>query len=417
MHLNRPTPFPGKASWQPLLKYTMDLHEKSIRAPLPPFMTPWEEIGPGYCYGPAFGHWDTIHQALDVLPENPGHARSQLMHYLALQYGTGMLPGVLYVREGAFHLKPQTWTHPPLWPILVDELLLLGGDEGLREETYGKLIRQIGWFERDRKAGDGFFYRDILDHEWESGVDEGVRFDKVRNQKAACIDASAHLFLLYRTAEEWSKKLSISAGEYAEKRTKIQRYIQDHLFHEEVGFFFDAWIERDSKSKALSFDGFWPMVVGAASPAQAQRLIDEHLLNPKRFLTAHPLPSVSRDEPAFTLRMWRGPVWNSMVFWVAKGCCAYQREDAARQLLEGALDSAALQFERTGKILEFYHPDRGSQADLERKPQTPFNQPCCDYLGHNPLLAMARLWDAVKPMRMGDGSVVNSAGEASGKTE
>jgi hypothetical protein len=30
---------------------------------------------------------------------------------------------------------------------------------------------------------------------------------------------------------------------------------------------------------------------------------------------------------------------------------------------------------------------------LARKPQTPYNQPCRDYLGHNPLIAMAWLWE------------------------
>ena len=32
-----------------------------------PFNYEWEEIGPGYIYGPAFGHWDLIHQVLDVM--------------------------------------------------------------------------------------------------------------------------------------------------------------------------------------------------------------------------------------------------------------------------------------------------------------------------------------------------------------
>ena len=36
------------------------------------------------------------------------------------------------------------------------------------------------------------------------------------------------------------------------------------------------------------------------------------------------------------------------------------------------------------------------RKDLQRKPDTEFNRPCSDYLGHNPLLAMARLYEQAK---------------------
>jgi len=49
---------------------------------------------------------------------------------------------------------------------------------------------------------------------------------------------------------------------------------------------------------------------------------------------------------------------------------------------------------RTGTVWEFYHPHGGRPEDLGRKPHTPYNALCCDYLGHNPPIAMARLYDA-----------------------
>ena len=139
----------------------------------------------------------------------------------------------------------------------------------------------------------------------------------------------------------------------------------------------------------------WPVVVGAATEEQANRLIDEHLLNPDRFYTAHPICTVAHTDPGFELRMWRGPTWNSMTYWAARGCLRYGRQDAARRLLERALDASAAQFERTGTIWEFYHPHGGDPLQLERKPHTQYNTPCPDYLGHNPLIAMARTYDAI----------------------
>ncbi|MCF6268471.1 MAG: amidohydrolase family protein [Melioribacteraceae bacterium] len=68
----------GKKEWQPMLKYVADLHERSTHPATYPFDYEWEEIGPGYVYGPAFGHWDVVHQIIDVLPSYPTHALHQL---------------------------------------------------------------------------------------------------------------------------------------------------------------------------------------------------------------------------------------------------------------------------------------------------------------------------------------------------
>jgi hypothetical protein len=135
----------------------------------------------------------------------------------------------------------------------------------------------------------------------------------------------------------------------------------------------------------------WPVVVGAATSEQARRVIDEHLLNPKEFFAPHPISTVALSDPKFELRMWRGPTWNCMTYWAARGCQRYDRDDGARKLLEAALDATAKQFERTGTIWEFYHPLLGDPETLVRKPsarQTPWP----NYLGHNPLFAMADLW-------------------------
>ena len=65
----------GKSEWRPMLKYVADLHEKSTHPAHWPFDYEWEEIGPGYVYGPAFGHWDIVHQVMDVLPAYPEHGK------------------------------------------------------------------------------------------------------------------------------------------------------------------------------------------------------------------------------------------------------------------------------------------------------------------------------------------------------
>ncbi|MDR3706738.1 MAG: trehalase family glycosidase [Capsulimonadaceae bacterium] len=146
----------------------------------------------------------------------------------------------------------------------------------------------------------------------------------------------------------------------------------------------------------MAFEGFWPLVAGLATPAQAARVIDENLLSERRFLAAHPITTVGREDPRFEARMWRGPAWNSMTYWAARGCLEYGRRDAARTLLERALDSSAKQFDSTGTIWEFYDPFGGDPRGLLRKRNSSQSIPCADYLGHNPLIAMARMWESTK---------------------
>jgi glycogen debranching enzyme len=384
----------GKPSWRPMLAYTAALHAASIHPPCPPFPYPWEEIGPGYCYGPAFGHWDIVHAILDVLPAEPEHARLQLLNNLAAQQEDGLVPGSIWMREDTPRWS-TTSGHPPVWPLAAQDHADLTGSPALLAQCYQPLLRQIGWFETQRRAEpQGFFYTDILTRRWESGVDEGIRFYDVQSGPYACIDATAHVFALCDYAARWAETLGEDGQAYRAKAEALRRFIQEELWVSDVGFFYDIWAVRDPSKRHTSYEGMWPLVVGAATLEQAMRLIDEHLLNPARFGAAHPITSVGMDDPLFELRCWRGPTWNSMTYWAARGCLRYGRADAARQLVERALDHSAAQFARTGTIWEFYHPHGGRPEEVQRKPHTPYNAPCRDYLGHNPLFALARLWEA-----------------------
>lgn len=375
-----------------MLSYVAELHERSTRPPSSPFPYPWEEIGPGYCYGPAFGHWDIIHQVLDVLPAEPEHARMQLLNNLSAQREDGFLPAYIY-RDGKLKIWHETAGHPPVWTVAVQKYYELTGSIDLISKCYEPLTRQIGWFESNRKVENGgFYYIDITDRFWESGVDEGVRFDDAPRCPATCVDATCHIYQLYDLALEWAGILGKDSKDYGRKAEELKLIICDELFDAETGFFHDAWTVGRPELRHLSYEGVWPLVTGAATPEQAAQVIDRNLLDPTRFLTKHPVPSVAICDPAFELRMWRGCAWNSMTHWMALGCVRYGRLDAAKVLMERALDQAASQFERTGTIWEFYHPLGGNPEDVRRKPHTPYNVPCRDYLGHNPLIAMTRIW-------------------------
>jgi glycogen debranching enzyme len=386
----------GKPAWRPMLQYAAELHERSTNPARSPFRFPWEGIGVGYCYGPAFGHWDIVHAMIDSLPQEREHVRNQLLNNLALQGVDGFLPGVVYMRGGEVKYSSE-FSHPPVWPFAVQDYLALYEDQELLQLSYDAIVRQIAWFEAQRQAeGAGFYYTDILSHRWESGVDDGIRFDQIATGPYACVDATSHVYALYDFAVGWAEELGRDGGRYRAKKQELEAFLQQRLFDPETGWFHDIWAVGNPAQRPLCFEGVWPMVVGAATNEQVRRVVEENLLAPDRFFTKHPIPTVAACEPKFELRMWRGPAWNSMTYWAVRGCLRYGYKEAASAILERALDSSAEQFERTGTVWEFYDPFGGEQTAVKRKPYTEFNTPCRDYMGHNPLLAMTRMWEAVR---------------------
>jgi Mannosylglycerate hydrolase MGH1-like glycoside hydrolase domain len=383
---------PGKAVWRPMLLYLAELHGRSVHPPLGHFPYPFEDIGPGYQGGMAFGHIDLTHQRLDTVRALPEHARNQTRNELAGQQADGLIPGVINFNADGKASWKNNKGFPPLWPVSVEAYVEVTSDADFLAECLVALRRQIGWFESHRAApGGGFYYLDVVQSTWESGMDEGIRYDERPPAAAASVDACSHIYLLYEHAARWSQKLGQPPAVWQDKARALQQFIQLELWEPESGFFYDSWSVRRADRRHLAFEGMWPVVVGAATPEQALRVIDEHLLNAKEFLAPHPIATVALSDPKFELRMWRGPAWNCMTYWAARGFLRYGRDGAARQLLEAALDATATQFERTGTIWEFYHPQVGDQQTLLRKPQGR-RTPCPDYLGHNPLFAMTDLW-------------------------
>ena len=388
----------GKPDWNPLLAHLAELHEGSFHAPFDSLPYQWEEIAPQTELCIMFGHWDSVHIACDALPLDPQHALHQILNILALQQSDGLIPGHVGIVNNRLKWGKNT-TSPPLWPMVVQDYMDLTGHVKILSKCYPILIKQIVWFETHRQhSEEGFYYLDCLDRFWESGVEEGVRFDFGDHspEEIACIDATSHLYSLYEHASQWAKLLNFDGTEWKSKAKKLRTFIQNEMFHEETGFFHDQWMIKNPLMRKLCFEGIWPLVTGAATHEQAQRVINENLLDPRRFFTPHPIPAVGIQETCFEYCFWRGPARNSMTYWAAKGCLNYNRPDAACILLEKALDVTNSHFMKTGKIWEFYHPEGGDPRELTRKKGKPHSYPISNYLGHNPLIAMSKLWETIK---------------------
>ncbi len=382
----------GRKSWRPMLEYLARMHRSGTHAQQPPLPYAWEEIGPGY-HARAFGHWDIVNTSIDVLPVMKQHAEWQIRNNLANQQPDGLVPGVIWMRAD----RPPTFSkiagHPPMWPIAVSDFTEQYRTGELVEFCYPHLTKQIQWFESVRAAHPaGFWYARPT---WESGLDDDLRqpFSEECTPRRAALDASCAVYGMYDAAARWAdqQKRIEDRQHYAEKAARLGAYIREQLYDRKSGFFYDAWSVNATEKRIESHVTIWPLLFGIATQDQAHRLIDEHILNPDRLFARHPIRTIVPGTRGFEMLGWHGPAWNSITYWSARGCLRYGRKDAARKLLEGALEATSAQFARTGTIWEFYDPAGGRPEELRREVTPPYQMPRRDYTGHNPLFAMARL--------------------------
>ncbi len=90
-----------------------------------------------------------------------------------------------------------------------------------------------------------------------------------------------------------------------------------------------------------------------------RRIVDEHLLDERRYRAPVGIPSVSMDEPAFNprwdrFRTWRGPSWVNTA-WLLVPAMRELGYAAAADAVVGSLARAAL----AGGFREYYHPLTG----------------------------------------------------------
>jgi hypothetical protein len=81
------------------------------------------------------------------------------------------------------------------------------------------------------------------------------------------------------------------------------------------------------------------MFAGVATPQQAERMVKEHLLNPKEFWGEYVVPTIARNDPAFGDQFyWRGDIWGPTNYMVYEGLNRYGKDDVALQFAQKSYD-------------------------------------------------------------------------------
>ncbi len=385
----------GYPEFQELWNHTWTLHRIATFPPVARFPYPWETPGRGYLFH-YFGHWDAVHNVLDMLWHDVNHCECIVRNLLRLQDPEDGRFGVTFDprKNGIHHAlasNHEAATSPPLWNYAAIEVFRRTGDTGFLTECYKAFRRNVIWFEAKRQFPlNGLFWHNSLGETGYDNMPRGGHAD-VTHMPAfsnyAAVDLSSQMVRYYRDMAEMAGALGErgEAADYRHKAETLAKTIRTTLWDEETGFFFDMDMRTGKLARVKTIAGFWPMISGVADEAQAARLV-EHLTDRAEFWTRYPVPSVSRDEPSFCLDCWRGPVWASQNLWIILGLQDYGYYDVAASIAARTMRMVASGLSLNGYVYEFYNPDEAGVGSLSRKGNA--LGPCNYYIGHNPIHAI-----------------------------
>ncbi|HVU32845.1 MAG TPA: trehalase family glycosidase [Opitutaceae bacterium] len=127
------------------------------------------------------------------------------------------------------------------------------------------------------------------------------------------------------------------AGEAAELRARAAEYAGKvrSLWAADSGLFLNRRLDHGTWSPRHSPTSFYPLFAGVATPAQAARLVTEHLLNPEEYAGEWMIPAAPRNDPAFSEQLYmRGRIWPPLNFLVYLGLRRYGFAEVRRTLAE-----------------------------------------------------------------------------------
>ncbi|HET9909875.1 MAG TPA: trehalase family glycosidase [Anaerolineales bacterium] len=115
---------------------------------------------------------------------------------------------------------------------------------------------------------------------------------------------------------------------------KVQLNFNTRFWHDGVGLYYDYDVRSNRLIQVNTASSFLPLFAGLPSKRQAQRLVEEHLLDPNEYAPSgaarHWVTTTAKTEPTWEARRyWRGPVWVIMNWLIIDGLKRYGYEDIA----------------------------------------------------------------------------------------
>jgi putative isomerase len=234
-------------------------------------------------------------------------------------------------------------------------------------DHYGELTGPLVFWESARRSNDGLFR---WSNGWESGVDNNPAVSGDPADVTEGVDLQCYLYREYVALAVLSQKLGFTtrSGEFQKQADDLKRLIQQKMWSEADGTFLNIDSRTGQFVRIKSWTNFIPLWAGVATREQAQRMIRQHLLNPREFWAPGGIRSLTPDEPLYDPKAgyWRGPVWVISNYLMMHGLINYGFQKEGRELAAKTVSLLLRDLRVSGSMRENYQPETGEPARCER---------------------------------------------------
>ncbi len=282
--------------------------------------------------------WDTFFAALQSAPASRELAYANVRAVLSGVTERGFVPSI-YCELG----KSRDRSMLPVGSTVVLKLYERFGDKDFLAEVFAALLGWHDWWFSARDGnGDGLLEwgsdpfpsphpqwqaHTLQAARYESGLDNSPMYDDVRfDQRANTMtQADVGLNSMY-AADAWAlARIAREIGDTAAasrldaEHESMKRRINERLWSDSDGIYLNrGWDGEFSRRLAPTL--FYPLIGQIVPPERAQRMVSEHLLSEAEFWGEHVIPSIARNDPAYTdQEYWRGRIWGPMNWLVYEG--------------------------------------------------------------------------------------------------
>jgi putative isomerase len=338
----------------------------------------WNEKRGGY----GLFAWDNFFMAYLSAIDNKDLAFANVIEHLNDMTEEGFVP------NNSQGNGRMSWdrSQPPVGGIVTREIFKKYPETWFLEATFDKLLTWNRWWMKRRfhegmlcwgshKAQNPYndkAHNNHLAAVLESGLDDSPMYDEVPfdAEKGILLLHDVGLNSLYVADCESLAEIAqilgrtVEARELKERAEMIRIQIKT-LWSEEDGIFLNRRTDTDEFVKKYSPTLFYALMAGAATPQQAERMVNEYFYNPEHFWGEYIMPSISRSDPEFhKQRYWKGAIWAPMNFLTYLSFRNYPNLAQAQQdLSDKSLEIFVKEWNRMNYISENYSAFDGTGDD------------------------------------------------------
>jgi glycogen debranching enzyme len=343
-------------------------------------------------------YWDSCFHAIAWRRFDAARAREELRTLLRAGDEDGFIPHTvfwhdrarwrrapLYATHGFRGARATATTQTPLlavaWEIVADASA--EEEPGFRTEALAALARHHDWLLEHRDPdGDGLL---TIIHPDESGLDDAPKYDRafgwmrhdlpgyfwmVERCRRLGYDSRRIIERYDEHVEDvlFNVAFALSAralwrlthdGRHLRAAERTEAALLERCWDERDGLFYDLAGRGEQPLKVSTWSSLAPLALPALPPEIARRLVEEHLLDPRRYRAPYGIPSVSMQERAFNpafdrWRAWRGPSWVNTAWLLVPAMRRFGYDEEAARVVASLVEAS----ERHG-LREYYHPRSG----------------------------------------------------------